>query len=134
MIVADTNLLVQLLLPGEHTRRAEEILRKEPGWTMPLFWRSEFCNVLATFHRKKIVTFADARDAMLHALELLAGKEFEIDHLRVLELAALSECSAYDCEFIALAQALDCQLVTSDRKIRAKFPGRAVSPEDFLNA
>jgi hypothetical protein len=66
------------------------------------------------------------------ALELLDGWEYEIDHLKVLELVNYSACSAYDCEFVALAQVLGCQLVTSDRQIQVQFPEIAVSPEKFL--
>jgi hypothetical protein len=46
--------------------------------------------------------------------------------------AASSKCSAYDCEFVALAQDLSVPLVTSDQKILTAFPETAVSPDDFL--
>jgi predicted nucleic acid-binding protein len=46
----------------------------------------------------------------------------------VLSLAAQSGCSAYDCEFVALAQDLRVPLVTTDRQILKAFPTVAVSP------
>jgi predicted nucleic acid-binding protein len=57
----------------------------------------------------------------------LAGAEYEVDSLRVLELVRDSDCSAYDCEFIAVAQALDTKLVTMDTKLLKAFPTVAVA-------
>jgi len=37
-----------------------------------------------------------------------------------------SDCSAYDCEFMALAMKLDTRLVTVDKKLLRAFPKRAV--------
>ena len=57
------------------------------------------------------------------ALEsLLADNEFDVDSFEVLSLARDSGCSAYDCEFIALARQLGVKLVTEDAKLRAAFP------------
>jgi predicted nucleic acid-binding protein len=45
----------------------------------------------------------------------------------VLELVRDSDCSAYDCEFVALATKLDAKLVTMDRKLLRAFPKRVVA-------
>ena len=44
----------------------------------------------------------------------------------VLELVRHSECSAYDCEFVALAVRLDSKLVTMDGKVLKACPKIAV--------
>jgi len=51
----------------------------------------------------------------------------------VLELAVRSRCTAYDCEFVALAKQLGVPLVTSDRQVLAAFPETAVSPDAFAS-
>jgi predicted nucleic acid-binding protein len=56
------------------------------------------------------------------AEELLAGRELAVDSAAVLDLAFASSCSAYDCEFVALAQALGVRLVTSDKQVLRAFP------------
>ena len=57
----------------------------------------------------------------------MAGSEFELDSLGVLELVRDSDCSACDCEFIALAATLETKLVTMDKKLLRSFPNRAVA-------
>ena len=57
--------------------------------------------------------------------------EYSVLSTHVLTLAARSGCSAYDCEFVALAQDLEVPLVTSDRQILKAFPTMAVSPSVF---
>ena len=46
-------------------------------------------------------------------------------------MAGGSKCSAYDCEFIALAHELDVKLVTSDKIILSAFPKLAVHSNKF---
>jgi predicted nucleic acid-binding protein len=63
----------------------------------------------------------------------MTGAEYAVDAERVLRLVATSVCSAYDCEFIALAEDLAVPLVTSDRQVLGEFPDLARSPEQFLH-
>lgn len=126
MIVVDTNLVAYLFLPGEYTARAEALLAREPEWAAPILWRSEFRNILAGYLRRGTLTFEQARDIQAEAESLLAGTEYEVDSTVVLELVRDSDCSAYDCEFVALAVTLGVKLVTVDAKLLKAFPGWAV--------
>lgn len=129
MIVVDTNVVAYLFLPGEFTVRSEALLEREPEWTAPVLWRSEFRNILAGFMRRRALSFGQARAIQAEAENLLAGGEFDVDSRSVLELVRDSDCSAYDCEFVALAAHLDARLVTMDEKVLKAFPTRAVSLE-----
>ena len=42
-------------------------------------------------------------DFTQRAEALLSGREYEMDYYDVLALVRKSDCSAYDCEFVALA-------------------------------
>lgn len=126
MIVVDTNVLAYLYLPGEYTSAAEALLIDRPGWAAPVLWRSEFRNILAGYLRRGHLTFEQICGFQHEAEGLLAGSEYEVDSLRVLELVRDSDCSAYDCEFIALAMTLDTRLVTMDRKLLRAFPAVAM--------
>lgn len=57
----------------------------------------------------------------MDAESLLAGCEHEIESISVLKLVCDSDCSAYDCEFIALATKLDTQSFTMDKKLLRNF-------------
>lgn len=127
MIVVDTNVVAYLYLPSDHTTKAEALLMRDAEWAAPVLWRSEFRNTLAGFMRRKALTFEAARDLQLEAESLLAGAEHDVDSRLVLELVRDSDCSAYDCEFVALAKMLGVKLVTMDSKLLKAFPQHAVA-------
>jgi predicted nucleic acid-binding protein len=126
MIVVDSNVLAYLFIAGVQTPSAEALLAREPQWAAPTLWRSEFRNILAGYIRRKDITFDAAYVMMREAEALLSGNEFEADSLRVLELVRDSVCSAYDCEFVAVAMKLDVPLVTMDKALLRGFPKLAV--------
>ncbi len=132
MIVVDTNIIAYFLIPGDRTELAEGVRSKDSVWAAPLLWRSEMRNLLALYLRKSRFDIAEAKAFMADAITLVSGKEFYVESERVLELADRSKCSAYDCEFVSLAEDLNCQLVTSDKQILAAFPKLAVSMESFV--
>ena len=132
MIVVDTNIVVYLLVPGRLSRAAEAVFRRDSGWAAPLLWRSEFRNVLALYVRRGTLTLEEAVSTMEKAELLLQSRTYEIKSREVLRLAAESGCSAYDCEFVALAQDLGVPLVTSDRKLAAKFKSTAIPLQEFV--
>ena len=126
MIVVDSNVLAYLYLPGDRTAQAEALLEQDPDWVAPILWRSEFRNILAGCMRRKTLSFDQACMLQNEAQSLLAGSEFEVDSLAVLQLVRDSDCSAFDCEFVALANKLNAPLVTVDKKLLKAFPARAV--------
>ncbi len=127
MIVVDSNVVAYLYLPGAFTKAAETLLERDPDWAAPILWRSEFRNILAGYLRRGSLTFAQAHALQIEAEGLLAGLEFEVDSLSVLELVRDSDCSAYDCEFVALAAKHGTRLATMDRKLLRAFPARTVA-------
>jgi predicted nucleic acid-binding protein len=131
VIVADTNLIAYLLIPGQWTETAEAILRRDPAWAAPLLWRSELRSVLTLAKRRYDLDLRQVLSIMEEAERLMKGNEFQVNSAEVLRLAGACRCSSYDCEFVVLAQHLGVPLVTSDRAILAAFPGIAVSLEAF---
>ena len=122
MIVVDTNILAYLYLPGEFTVAAEALLESDPDWAAPVLWRSEFRNILAGYMRRGSLSFDQALANQEEAESLLAGAEYEVDSRSVMLLVKDSDCSAYDCEFVALARQLGTALVTMDSKLLRAFP------------
>jgi predicted nucleic acid-binding protein len=131
MIVVDTNVIAYLYLHSAHSDLSEKALVKDPQWAAPLLWRSELRSVLTKYLRNRIISLGVAQQIMEEAENRMRDGEYEVSSLQVLSLASLSACSAYDCEFVALAQALNRPLVTVDRQIITQFPAIAISLEDF---
>jgi predicted nucleic acid-binding protein len=125
MIVVDTNILAYLYLPGEYTEAAETLLESDPDWAAPVLWRSEFRNILAGYMRRGSLSFDQALAIQEEVESLLAGAEYEVDSRSVMMLVKDSDCSAYDCEFVALAMQLGTSLVTMDGKLLRAFPETA---------
>jgi predicted nucleic acid-binding protein len=132
VIVVDTNIIGYLYLNSERSKQAEQALRKDPQWSAPLLWRSEFRNVLVSYIRKQLLSLQAAEEIMEEAINLMIGQEYEVVSSRVLNLAARNSCSAYDCEFVALAQDLGVPLVTVDKQVFEQFPDIAVSLDKYL--
>ena len=127
MIVVDTHIVACLYLPGDFTQQAQALLAQDADWVAPTLWRSEFRNILAGFMRRGTLTFEQAYAIQREAEALLSGREYEMDSYDVLALVRKSDCSAYDCEFVALAVRLGIRLVTMDKKVLRGFPGEAMS-------
>ena len=131
MIVADTNLIAYFLINGDFTEDAEIVYQKDSDWVAPYLWRSEFRNILALYLRQNLLSLEEAKEIVHQAELLLLGKEYEVESGEVLKIAHISGLSAYDCEYVALAQDLNISLVTTDRKILTAFPEIAIAPVNF---
>lgn len=76
-------------------------------------------------------------EALWHARKAeqdMRGAEREAATPDVLKLVEQTGHSAYDCEYVALAQALSTKLVTGDRRLPQLFPRTAVLMEDFAES
>lgn len=133
MIVVDTNIICYRWIPTSHSLEVEKALAKDPDWIAPLLWRSEFRNALAGALRQKLITIDVANDIIDNAESHFTNRDFAVSSRAVLNLVAGSTCSAYDCEFVALAEEQRVELVTLDRQILRDFPRIAVSLGKFTH-
>jgi predicted nucleic acid-binding protein len=131
VIAADATVIACLCVDGDQTPLAETVMEQDPVWVSPLLWRSEFQNALAKYLHDGLMDMESVRVSLHLAEEAIAGREYTVDSRKVLELSARSGCTAYDCEYVALAQDLGVPLVTTDRQILRAFPKTAVSLEKF---
>lgn len=130
MIVADVNLVAYLYLPGKFSAVAEDILLRESEWAVPRLWRSEFSNILAAYMRRDLLSLDDALTIHHRAHALVAANEYDVPAGDVLRLAKASGCSAYDCEYVALAEHLGVKLVSGDARLCKAFPRRVLGISD----
>ena len=132
MIVVDTNIIAYFYIKGDNSALVEKLAQLEPHWVAPVLWRSEFRNVLALYIRQSKLNVSQAIWLMENAVNQMAGNEFDVPTYKILTLVAQSSCSAYDCEFVALAQILSTVLVTMDKRILRSFPDWTLHPRDFI--
>jgi len=132
LIVVDTNILGYFFIQGERSCQVENLLAADSNWCAPVLWRSEFRSVLGLYLRKALLSLEEVLLIIDQAEKLLIDNEYELPSANIMRLVNESNCSAYDCEFVALAQFLRVPLVTEDRKILMEFPGVAVSVAQFL--
>ncbi|AFY29109.1 type II toxin-antitoxin system VapC family toxin [Cyanobium gracile] len=122
MIVVDTNVVAYLLLGGPQTEKAEALLLHDPEWAAPALWRSELRSVLSGYLRRGQLDRQQVLRLQGQAEALLQGRDVPVDSAEVFRLVEASDCSAYDCEFVAAAMALQSRLISSDRQLLRAFP------------
>lgn len=133
MIVADANVIACFWIRGPQTEVAKEVFKKDPHWLMPRLWRSELRNILAQYVTARMLSEQGILAIMQSAEHTHALSDRDVDSDSVLRLAVKSGCTAYDSEYVALAEAQNLKLVTEDREVLRKFPGRAISMKNFVN-
>jgi predicted nucleic acid-binding protein len=131
MIATDTQLLLYYTIDGPFTPIARQVRDTDDMWVAPPLWRSELRNVLAGYIRRGL-SIQDAT-AIFYDAEALLIEDYEAPTQSILDLIASSPCTAYDLEFVAVAQSLGIKLVTNDKEVLAAFPETAVSPAQFVS-
>ena len=132
MIVVDTNVIASMWVPNDMDEWVYKVLKKDDNWVAPLLWRSEFRNILSLYLRREMLELSGVLQATEEAEQLMNTNEFEVNSIQVMSFVSDSSCSAYDCEFVALADDLNVQLITFDKKIIHEFPNIAIGPEEFV--
>jgi predicted nucleic acid-binding protein len=77
--------------------------------------------------RQGMLSLEQAIDIHQSAQDLLVDNEYDVSPLQVLRLSKESGCSAYDCEYVALAQHLNVRMVTADKQLLKAFPESAMA-------
>lgn len=131
MIAVDTNVVVYLFIEGELTAAARALREADPHWRLPPPWQHEYLNVLAAYVRSGGTDIATARDLWRTAVHLLADGECAVNMEEALDLAVTHGISAYDAQFVALAQTLRVNLITEDRRLLKRFEGLAIPLSSF---
>ena len=134
MIVVDSNIVAARNLTSSLTSKAKQVEEKDPIWILPILWRYEFQNILATAIKAKQIKPEQAIDIWEAVSEILIENECEPSASKVIDLIAQYGITAYDGQFIAIALEMRIQCVTEDRELQEKFPGIAISMDELLKS
>jgi len=132
MIVVDTNVIAQFLLPSPRSSLCERVHEIDPHWIAPRLWVNEFRNVLILYVRNKIISYDKAVEVLQFAERQFEDTTFDAKSSDIMIYSMKSTCSAYDLEFVSLAINMGVTLVTMDKQILREFPSVAKRPEDFV--
>jgi predicted nucleic acid-binding protein len=134
MIVVDSNIIAARNLTSVLSTKAEQVEQKDPVWIVPILWRYEFQNILATSIKAKQIEPEHAFGVWQKVSGILIENETEPSSAKVIDLVAQYGITAYDGQFIALAMEMGIPCVTEDGELERKFPGIAISMDDFLKS
>jgi predicted nucleic acid-binding protein len=132
MIVADASVIANYVNPAAETNLADAVFERDPIWYAPSLWRYELRNTLLKYIRIGRITTSRAEIVLDDAMKVIADHEQGASTDRVLQAAVTYKISAYDAEYVALAQQLRVPLVTFDQKLVRAASRIALSPADFL--
>jgi predicted nucleic acid-binding protein len=124
VIVVDTNVLAYAVLPGDSSTLVDRVAAHDPDWIAPPFWRLELANLLATAIRARGLSLDGAVAAFSYAERLVSDADLDPSIDERLEMATRGGVSAYDAEFVLVAEKLDLLLITADRRLARAFPSR----------
>ena len=133
MIVVDANVVAHFFIEGGKSVLARRVREQDSHWIVPEIWRHEFLNILVSS-----CLFADLpREAAgriwKDAEELLRGSVYEPSMQDVLFAAVERSTTAYDAEYVVLAQAKGVKCVTEDVPLQKAFSESAISMAVFLD-
>jgi len=132
MIVADTNLVAYLIIPGAATHDAERVRARDNDWAAPPLLRFELMNVVGQEFCQDRMDRDCALRTFRRGMTLVTVTKLQSDPLFIFNMCHTTGCSAYDLEFAWLALELGVPLVTADRQLLKAFPDVAVSPARFV--
>ncbi len=117
MIVADANVIAYWLIEGEFTALARRLYDREPTWVVPALCRHELANVIANYVKHRAMVVADVPLLWRNLESLVGGREYDVDYVEVIALAANNGISAYDAQYLYLAKSLGVLLITQDKRL-----------------
>lgn len=132
MIAVDANVIVYRYVKGPFTPLAEELLRRDADWRTSSLWRFEFVSALATMLRAKLLNQTQAFNALLAATVEMSPRQMDAPQEQVLLTALRDGISAYDAQYIALAEMLNLRCITADGPLVRKTPARSILLSDFV--
>ena len=128
MLVADTNVLIELFQPTANAEAVLAVWASDQDWHLPGLWIPEFRHILLKYLRSGAIHLDEALAILADANAQFAHRTISVNSADCLSLAHRHGCSSYDAEFVLLARQLGCPLLTFDRKLPQLFPDVALKP------
>lgn len=134
MLVVDASVIVKSIVPEPGSDAAISVINRSEEFLLPAHALAEVGEAVARKVRDRQLTVEQ-----MQAIVSLLPRRFESVPLTqilggALDISLSTGASVYDCLYVALAAAEDCQLVTADLKLIARMDGtpfaRLMAPLD----
>ena len=125
MIVVDVNIIVNLFIEGDHSTAAADLYEQDDQWYCPDIWIHEITNVISTYVKHGGLPPKKADQILNNAMAYFLDNTFSMPMTDVLKCSLKYNISAYDAEYIVLANINKTRLVTVDKKLNKAIPQRA---------
>ncbi len=133
MIVLDTNIIAYAFINGRYTVQAIDCIQSAKDWIVPPVLQHEITNILVSYGRFKGFSQKECSEILRDIFHFVQSRRIApVDHDAVMRFSIKNNVSAYDGEFIWLAQANETILITEDSELRKAFPNIAKSLNDYL--
>lgn len=132
MIVVDANIIIYYAVAGPLTASVGELIRKDADWRTSALWRYEFTNALTGMVRAKMLGESEAGDAIARAISLMSPREQDVDQGAALHAALRFTLSAYDAQYVALAEMLGVCCITADKSLARRATPITASLIEFI--
>jgi predicted nucleic acid-binding protein len=121
-LVLDASVALAWCFEDEATVATAAVFQRltQDAASVPVIWRIEVANVLATAERRRRITLADSAAfiAKVEGLEILVDEETSSRAFtRILDLARAEGLTAYDAAYLELAMRLGVPLASKDRAL-----------------
>lgn len=129
MIVVDANIISYFLIRDDKfTGIVDRLFDYDPDWLAPRLWLDEYMNVLTTHVRSSGMDANISLELLSDAIDLMRDKSFEVIPDRVMSVAKRLGCSAYDAQYVSLAEDMGLKLYSFDRRLVQRCPDIAIIP------
>lgn len=124
--VVEASVAIKWFIPEIHSDAALSVTRLRQPLHVPAFMTMELGNVITKKIRRKELTREEG-STILKELRHLPLRQHADERLfpAAYELALDTQQSLYDCLYLALAEAIEGQLITADRKFYKALAGGA---------
>lgn len=133
MIIVDTNAVFHFFASKKQEGQdMKNVYELDKHWIVPyLFWY-ELLNVFCSQIKYASMTLERAQELYEMVRVFFYDRVYSSNPQKVLNIAVESECSVYDCEFVAIAIDFGIPLITYDKKILKTFSNIAMTADTFI--
>jgi predicted nucleic acid-binding protein len=131
MIVVDANIIIYWATDAPEADQVARLREHDADWRTAPLWRQEFTSAMLKLMRARQMDLKRANQAIDRAEDWATPRELTVSQTDALHVALRDGISAYDAQYVALAEALGTRCATADKSLSRKCPHSTMLLSDF---